>query len=166
MADNVSWLLERLPAGTKAIVWAHDGHVSFAHDARHWMGMHLRREFGDDYLAVGLYFDHGDYQGYDGQAQRLVRRHADPSPPDRLGAALASVSSPRYLVDLRRADGLAAEWLKTPLPLREDGSDGDERPVALAASYDLLLFVDETTSVEPTRAAIERLGPPIVAPGP
>src|SRR5437870_12285275 len=51
MAQNVKWILDQEPPGTKMMLWAHNGHVAAAAplDAPDHMpmGAHLREFFGD-----------------------------------------------------------------------------------------------------------------------
>jgi erythromycin esterase len=60
MAANVDWTLRTLAPGARAVVWAHDVHVSRGGDpersfnAGEQMGAYLSRLYGDDYRAFSL----------------------------------------------------------------------------------------------------------------
>src|SRR6202023_1468651 len=54
MADNIGWILSREPAGTRMVVWAHNGHINYTSPAAYSaMGDWLRQKFGADYLSIG-----------------------------------------------------------------------------------------------------------------
>src|ERR1700749_435694 len=61
MAANVRWIVDRLPNGERAMVWAHNAHVQreqitgpafpgvFAS-----MGSRLAKDFGTSYVSIGM----------------------------------------------------------------------------------------------------------------
>src|SRR5262249_44931914 len=61
MADNVDWILSQAPAGTKIVLWAHNGHVSRMGMGGTSMGSHLARRHGRDYLVLGFAAHQGLY---------------------------------------------------------------------------------------------------------
>ncbi len=172
MAENVAWLLDQEPPGTRMVLWAHNAHVSRRDPfgAVHLMGEHLRRRFGDGYLALGALFDQGSFQAIDGSRRRetLAERTLGPAPPDDLGAAFARTGLPWLLLDLRplrgapqgegvtpRADrAAAAAWLGATHPMREVGAifTGEAAmrfPAVLPERFDAVLFADRTTRARP-----------------
>lgn len=70
MADNVSWILDQHGEGSKMVIWAHDYHVSLGEDDQNEnniyagvsMGHHLRKKYGTDYKAYGLWTYQGTYR--------------------------------------------------------------------------------------------------------
>ena len=58
MAENVDWILGHRPPGTKAVLWAHNGHVSRRPGS---MGGFLSRRHGADMVVVGFAFHSGRY---------------------------------------------------------------------------------------------------------
>lgn len=56
MAENIAWLHTNANGGAKMVLWAHDGHIGVANRVQDaeapviTMGMHLRQQFGADYL--------------------------------------------------------------------------------------------------------------------
>src|SRR4029077_94831 len=61
MADNFRRLVDREPAGTRFVVWAHNGHI-WTSVQRPSLGTQLRRLYGDEYYAVGFSFNQGSFQ--------------------------------------------------------------------------------------------------------
>ncbi|HEX2225486.1 MAG TPA: erythromycin esterase family protein, partial [Thermoanaerobaculia bacterium] len=45
MAENAAWILDNAPAGSKIVLWAHNGHVA---KQPGWMGSFLAQRYGDD----------------------------------------------------------------------------------------------------------------------
>ena len=64
MADNARWVLEQEPAGTRMLLWAHNGHVK--KDGPPYglamMGNFLAQALGGEHVAIGLGFHHGGFQ--------------------------------------------------------------------------------------------------------
>ncbi|MBK7193017.1 MAG: erythromycin esterase family protein [Myxococcales bacterium] len=173
MAENLAWLLAQSPKGTRAVVWAHNGHVArrgFV-DFRPPMGHHLRARFGAGYLPIGFAFDHGSFQ-----ATAVTMDHGHPVTEHRLGPAseldvaapFTRVGSPIAIVDLRTPPrGAVADWLAAPHPIRDAGSgyaseEAMTWPQALAQKFDALVYVRETTRARPLPAGLR---PRLDAPG-
>jgi erythromycin esterase len=177
MADNIDYLLDRAGPGARAILWAHNFHLSrVAEGFRPWesetdfrpMGSFLARRHGAAYYAIGFAFDHGAFQAGDEDAEREAESAGafggmreftlPPSPVNELGARL-SLAGPLYLLDLRGATtrGAMADWLNTPQPMRWIGAEFSRKwpagnyttPVMLRDHFDALFFVRETTRARP-----------------
>jgi len=156
MADNIRWMIEREGPGAKAVVWAHNGHVSTAEGG---MGWYLRRDFGPDMLAFGFAFNKGGFQAREGPFQTkggLRSFEVPPAPAGSLDALLASANLQIAAIDLRTLpkSGPVAEWFAVPHGTRdinalyfEQGSGVAQRRVP--AMYDGLLFVEKTTAARP-----------------
>jgi erythromycin esterase len=161
MAANVSWIHDRQPPGTGIVLWAHNAHVDFARDAR--MGWHLRAEHGDGLVTFGFVFHRGGFRAMDAGADRrgLVSFQVGPAPEGSLDAALAGAVPAIAALDLRSIpeSGPVATWFRTPRDTRSFGALFDESVpdyglarMAVAQSYDTLLFVEETTAAIGVRA--------------
>jgi len=167
MAENVGWILAHEPAGTRMVVWAHNGHVNYGADGAGSgytpMGECLRRSFGADYLNIGFVFNQGAFQaiGRIGQGARgLSEFSLGPSPEGNLAAAFSRTGIPLSLLDLRSrpSSGPVAAWLRSPHPMRETGAlftDEAEMtaPTVITDRFDAILFVDRTTRARPNRPA-------------
>jgi erythromycin esterase len=155
MAENARWQLERLPAGAKMVVWAHNAHVA---NATEMMGKHLRTALGPSYVAVGFAFGRGSFNAVaaptSGSSGRGLRAHSTSHVPEgSFDDYFRAVGMPRFIVDARRiASSPAAAPLASPLKLRSIGAmfaPGREHlyfyPVQLPREYDLLIYFDRAT---------------------
>lgn len=160
MADNVLHLAERYGKGTKAVLWAHNGHIS-----REWgevdvMGRYLAKALGPRYVAVGFAFDRGGFQahGIEGEQMTGVREHrVGPAKGDDIEAALRDGGPALFALPLRELPkkGPAAQWLRAPRPMRQIGAaflqdDLSARVIEpVPDRFDVLVFVEETTRARP-----------------
>lgn len=163
MAANFAWVVEREAAGSKFVLWAHNGHVSFERGGAPALGALLRERWGRGYFALGTFFLRGSFRAWDwtqGQTTaRGVREFAvGTAPPDTFEAALAVVSPP-FLLDLRSAPAAIARWLGEAQQTRTLGSAfRSERAMrelfTPAKSYDALVLLDRVTAAHPTRTGV------------
>jgi erythromycin esterase len=98
MAENAAWWLETAPVGSRVMLWAHNGHVS---RARRWMGEHLHRRLGGDYLPVALTFSQGTFNAMS-PVGSLFAHTIPASEPNSLEALFGATGSSRLLLDTRR----------------------------------------------------------------
>lgn len=156
MADNAMQLLDHYGPDAKAIIWAHNAHVSGDPNAEPEMsGVHFRQRLGEDYRALGTVLHRGSYQaaGDDGQLRSYM---VLPSPPGSIENVIATAKHPIALLDLRAlpASGEVADWFGSFNVMRQfDGLYDDQRPEGWAnpaqvvtRNYDALLFIDNGTS--------------------
>jgi erythromycin esterase len=159
MAEHFQWILDREEPGAKAVIWAHNAHVSKAL-RKDWtgvrpMGRYLRTVLEDDYVAVGAAFRRGRFLALaEGREAGQVRTFdLPPEPKGTLDAALAATGYPMLALDLRQlpARGRTADWFGTPQGTWRVGVsfDPEDRDVNLqriipADHYDVLLFVERT----------------------
>jgi erythromycin esterase len=108
MAANVRWLLEQQPPGTRAVLWAHNGHIQRTESAG-WtpMGAHLSDAFGSAYVSFGFAFDHGAFQAMNwtqgmGKPGGLTEHVVGPAPDVSVENAFTRVGSPVFVLDLRK----------------------------------------------------------------
>jgi erythromycin esterase-like protein len=161
MATNLDWALRTIYPRSRAIVWAHDVHVSHGGDrARSFnggaqMGAHLKHSYGQDYVAFSLLTRAGAYSAtrsfYD---YEMFAAAAFPAPAGSVEGALARLPRPGnsagVLVDLRvGADDPRAAWLWRPRPVRSIGyaayDYGFDLTAAMPLEFDGVFFIDETT---------------------
>lgn len=161
MAANLAWAFRTLAPAGRAVVWAHDVHVSHGGDARQsfnagaQMGAYLRRWFGEDYQAYSLLTALGSYSATRGFSDwRRLDAAAFPAPAGSLEAALHRLGRPAgavgWIVNLRAArTDPAAGWLNRPRPIRSIGyaayDYGFDLTAVLPLEFDGVLFVDQTT---------------------
>lgn len=145
MADNVDWILETAPPGSKIVLWAHNLHVN---DRTGWMGRFLRQRHGKEMVIVGFAHGAGRYNSRALIDGRLGAFEMLPPIPGSLEVYLGSAGMPRYILDLRRVPGGApAQWLDAPRGFRNIGAREVRcgfLPTTAADEYDALIWFDRT----------------------
>jgi len=162
MAANLGWVLQVLAPGERAVVWAHDIHVSAGGDPRlsfyngATMGAQLRRMLGDAYRRFSLLTYDGSYSATKGLTDyTMIEAAALPAPSGSLEKALHAVQRPAntvgLILDLRSSRGNAdARWLERPHRLRHVGYAAYDFAFDLEAvfplEFDGVVFIDHTTA--------------------
>ena len=149
MADSVEWILEREP---RILIGAANGHVQkspflappFVTEPVTTVGQHLAQRLGADYIAIGTAYDGGEAWLHrpgptdpPGHSTPFVA-DVGTADPASLDAALSRASAEPFVVDLRGADGDAAELLD-----RTTGTQNGEnvQPVDARTAFDAMAFV-------------------------
>ena len=167
MADNVTWLLDQAGAESKAILWAHNGHVAASELAipdgtmLRGMGSVLRDRYGEALVAVGFDFFSGDFAAIGQDANALPSPdaawiHEIPLPlPESTEYTFAQLGLPRFMLDLQSFDGAtpAGDWLMDERPMWGIGAsysptmlDEARMAVKLPDHFDVLIYFHETTA--------------------
>ncbi len=160
MADNVLHIEQRYGKGTKAVLWAHNGHIARSWSATDVMGKYIGDALGQRYVSVGFAFDRGGFQALamNGDQFQGLREHVIGSAGDGdFEAALREGGPELFALPLRRVPrkGKAATWLRSPLPMRQIGAaffadDMSCRVVEpVTERFDVVMFVEETTRARP-----------------
>ncbi len=145
MAENVDWIISQRPAGTKIVLWAHNGHVARGPGA---MGAFLAEKHRDDMVVAGFAFHEGKYTAI-APGQGLKANEAAPSALGSVEHAFHQVGLERAVIDLRLAkkDHAESGWLTEPIEHRNIGAvaiGATFFPCELPSHYDLLIFFDKT----------------------
>ena len=159
MAQTLLWILENEMAEYRAILWAHNLHVAksvfrmpdLVEGDLEPMGVELARELGDSYVAIGGSFGSGTYPHDLPPGERSFEVMAEST----MDGALARVTVPIYMVDLRRAaqKTAATTWLQEERDWRAQDMNALMVP---GEAFDLVYFVSEVSRSEPTQSALER----------
>lgn len=164
MADNFKRLVDHEPAGTRIVLWAHNGHIaSDTSDSFRSIGTYLRRFYGKDYYALGFAFNQGSFQAREAQPKDPAKRMlmpftVAPAPKESADWYLTQTGLKTFIVDFRPAPTNVdiRGWLAVPHPMRGVGSiysPADEPyffgPALIGKQYDGLLFIDTTTRARP-----------------
>ncbi len=155
MAENVQWLLRRAGPDTKAVLWAHNFHVSTTPGA---MGGYLRALHGSDLVVVGFDFDRGRFTAAtiaeDGSFTDPRAHSVGPAPAGSYESFFRTAGEPRFILDMRRLDlvGPAASWLAGPRRFRSIGCCyAPSEPhrffgtLRLPNLFDLMIFIRESS---------------------
>ncbi|WNG41712.1 erythromycin esterase [Archangium violaceum] len=165
MAENLLWLLEWNGPGTKAVVWAHNGHVK--RGPSEWldmpMGRHLAKALGPELYVFGFAFRQGSFQAFNmdphppPERKGMVEFSVPPSPEGSLDDTLARAGAPLLAVELRALprSGPAYEWWRRTQATYDIGFIFSDQGYPAVGSvralecYDGLLFVERTTRAQP-----------------
>ena len=174
MAENVQWIVNNEGPGTKAVIWAHNGHVSFDGEGYSYgpMGSFLKKALGKDLLVMGFAFDQGSFQAIEsnpnGSSRGLIPFTVGPSPKGSLNGALAGAAVPLFVLDIRRvpSDGPVGAWWRKPHKERtigamynESAPDNFWMPLVPVNNYDALFFVEKTTAAKANPSGKRSGGP-------
>jgi erythromycin esterase len=171
MAENIEYLVNSPPAGTRMVIWAHNGHIGFHAygGGTVSMGAHLKKMYGDSYYALGFTMYEGAFQSRDmaakpGSAGILKEFSIPASPEGSVGWYLNLPGIERFVVDLRSApkEGPVADWLRAPHPMTSIGSGFGTNwtvkqymaPTELRDAYDGLFFIRKTTRARPNPTGV------------
>jgi erythromycin esterase len=165
MADNFRRIVEREPAGTRFVIWAHNGHIATGDSdgAYPTFGYHLRHFYGKDYYALGFSFNQGSFQAREAQPKdpnnsMLMSFTVGPASTESVDWYLAQTGAKILFIDFRsaRQGTELSEWLSAPHRMRSVGSvyaPGLERnffsPVRIDREFDGLFFVETTSRARP-----------------
>jgi erythromycin esterase len=167
MAANLDWLLRTVEPEARAVVWAHDVHVSKGGDPSRsfnggaQMGAYVSRHYGYDYRAFTLLTYDGTYSATRSFTDhRMMEAEAFPGPAGSLEDGLHRLTRPSagagWILDLRPArTESGGAWLLMPRPIRHIGyaayDYGFELSAILPLEFDGVVFVDRTTASRLTR---------------
>lgn len=165
MADNLRRMAMREPAGTRFVIWAHNGHIATGdRDGTYpTFGYHLRQFYGNAYYALGFSFNQGSFQSKKGPSNDTTKQvpmsfTVNPALADSVDWYLAQTGAKSFIVDFRspRKNADLSEWLSAPHLMRSIGSvyaPSLERSSFLLKTvgkeFDGLFFIDATTRARP-----------------
>lgn len=157
-AENIKWILDQQGDSSKAIVWAHNCHVSNAapKDDVPMHGYYLRKIYGDQLKIFGLFFNQGGFKAIDANmpSKGVTNFSVGKAPPGTLEHALASCQHAHAFLDLGELPnkGPIREWFNTLRPTRHSGGGYNENnpedyfwSYIPAEAYDILVYLDSTT---------------------
>ena len=168
MTENVTRLLDILPANSRVMLWAHNAHIEHkSHGSiQNALGYRLRQLYGSSYYAVGFSFGGGAFQAQDcapGAKLALTEFRVD-APPEGsidwlLGRAASQIGATTMFVDLRghTAPPAARDWLAEPHMMFSIGSVFDRgwpmsaytESTVLTDAFDGVVYFRSTTRARP-----------------
>ncbi|QKZ14074.1 erythromycin esterase family protein [Spirosoma sp. KUDC1026] len=173
MADNCRRLIEREPAGTRFVIWGHNGHVATGGNRLFRpLGAYLRAFYGSAYYALGTSFNQGTFLARevptaDSSRQWLRPFPANTAPEQSVDGYLARTGLKTFIVDFRSMprNTYGENWLTEPLPMRSIGSvyrpgfaQAYFQPIRLIERFDGLLFVDTIGQARPNSSVTNVAG--------
>ncbi len=161
MAENIEYIINVLEPGSKAVVWAHNGHVTRSRgtEGPTTMGEYLSCIFGQAYYNFAFALNKGTFQSRDMLDPTLVLA-AFSLPPAREETVewyFAQVGLDNYIVNLRQPKPDAVErWSAERRPFREIGAGfsldwGHEKyettkPISM---FDAVIYMESTLRARP-----------------
>jgi erythromycin esterase len=144
MAENAGWILDHAPAGSKIVLWAHNGHVSKEPGA---MGSYLARRYGTSMYVLGFSFGEGRYNAIGPQGLRDYE--ALPPVQGSLETLFEATRLPRFILDVRNpGGGEPGTWLNKPQNFRSLGAVAFRcafYPIVTSKVYDGLIWINPTS---------------------
>ena len=159
-AENIKWILDQEGDGSKAIVWAHNCHVSNAapKDDVNMHGYYLRKMYRDELKIFGLFYNRGGFKAIDANSPSngIINFYVDQSPPGTLEHTLAKAQHSLAIFNMEELpnDGPVRDWFYTKRPTRHSGGGYNEKKpenyfwsYAPAEAFDVLVYIDSTNPV-------------------
>jgi erythromycin esterase len=144
MAANINWIVDQAPAGSKVVLWAHNGHVQKANGA---MGSYLASRYGNDYVVLGFAFHDGRYNA--NGPRGVLPYDAAPSFPGSAEYVFHQSGVPQFILDLRKAapNDAGSAWLLGDIEIRSIGAlpvDGFFVTSRFTKDYDAVIYFDQS----------------------
>lgn len=105
MAANVKWIheYEGKLGNDKAMLWAHNLHVSSMDNMYRYMGKSLKEMYGDEYYSIGFEFSKGSYNAGDMSSGTLTRFDIDSNASEYLAYKFDKTQIPISFLDFNSA---------------------------------------------------------------
>jgi erythromycin esterase len=157
MVENIRWLVDHHPAGTKFLLAAHNGHIAAEDHGLIYMGRMLREQWGARYVSIGFAFGQGAIYALDWQHGASNRKGIftlGPAPLGTLDGDLGLAGLPAFVVDLRSADGPVGAWLRSPQRMhhvggRFEGPEQSFQRYTPARAFDAVIYLDKVSAIHP-----------------
>ncbi len=166
LSKNALRLLERGGPQAGLMTWAHNGHVEKGSGTR-TLGGAITKALGSRHLVVGFSVNRGSLQAFARPGSEAAQKYGPgikgfyfaPSPVGSLDHTLSQTGIRSFFVDLRDPkDERVASWLDKPQVTRYVDSVFDPfcdsisfRQLAPRKSFDVIIFMNETTRAIPNR---------------
>ncbi len=149
MAENLAWILDQRPLGTKVVTWAHNLHVTRGSDAYRSMGYYLDQSYQEEHMVIGFAFHDGRYTAVGPQGIRDYGTSA--SEPGSVEWFFKQSGVAPFILDLRLAEEAqkGTGWLFRELDFRNIGAlaaDYAFAPHKVQEEFDVLIFFENTTA--------------------
>jgi erythromycin esterase-like protein len=155
LAENLQWARQQA-AGGKAVVWSHNESLATYNRDDETLGMQLRRQYGADFLAVGLAFHEGTFRALRAEEPpAFVTATAAPSAVGSYEHYFRAAALPAALLDIRTPDLMpGTQWLFENLQFREGTLKAYTQPFdshSLRREFDALFYLPKSTPAQGAR---------------
>jgi len=161
MAVNALWLLREQYPGQKAVIWAHNSHVSVGdptHDGpprTHLvpMGQWMRVALGSQLYVLGFAINRGTVRANvfeNGRRVGVQEAQLPPAAPGSGTLTLHAAGTPAFFLDFKLTDTPLQAWLAKPHAFQELGAGFDRalglgmRMFPLSPRFNGLIYLDST----------------------
>ena len=154
MAENALWIKRNVSKDQKAIIWAHNVHITKGEfkmtgesESIKGMGYILSEELKDNIVSIGASFNRGEYQDWN--------RTFPPADENSIDGTIAKLGMKYGLFDLKgkTQNKEIQNWLNTTNIMRGQEFEMSSIP---ANSFDAIFFVDSITRTIPNQASLDR----------
>lgn len=157
MVENVRWLFDHHPPGSRVLLDAHNGHIAAEDHGLLSMGRLLRERWGAGYVSIGFAFGEGSLLALDWQKGPSNQRASftlGPAPTGTFDGDLRLAALPTFVVDVRAAEGPVGAWLRSPQRMHHVGGrfEGPERSFERytpARAFDAVIYLDRISAIHP-----------------
>jgi erythromycin esterase len=148
MAENIAWISDHTPEGTKIVTWAHNGHVSRYLPGFKAMGYYLDQKYGNDMIVMGFAFHEGEYTAVGKKG--LHTYTTSPSKPGSVEWFLKQAGIPNLILDIRNTamGEPGTEWLAREMEFRDIGAmamDYAFKKQVIAKRFDAVIYFEKST---------------------
>lgn len=146
MADNIKWILSSKELDQKAIVIAHNFHISKYNERENVMGEFLIKDYEEEMYAIGVYAGGGTFVNNYGKPEELI-------PPSDKGLDIKHlIAADRGNLTFLNISVHASEpdhWLQEPIIVNDTFIDlSNSNKLILGKCFDGLLLFDSITPTE------------------
>lgn len=154
MAENIQWILYHGLSGSKALYWAHNGHVGdwISNGIVDVAGHHLKKIYGPAYYNIATDFGTGQYLAFSKDMKMNIYSH----PTARRGTfseCLKNMGAPNVFLDLRNArnDSTLKHFLLEPLTTNSGAGaqvrSEDTETNDIGRAFDAMIYLDKTHNI-------------------
>ena len=159
-AQNLKWIMDQEGNDAKMIVWAHNSHVSNSSRwGTDWMGLHMKKWYGDELKIFGLFFNRGQFKAIDEgvPSKGMYDFSVGPAPEETFEHLMANTNYSIAALDITKIPkkGVVYDWFNQERPTKNSGGGYNEKdaghffwPYNLMEAYDVLVYLDSTTAVQ------------------
>ncbi|MFE3976831.1 MULTISPECIES: erythromycin esterase family protein [unclassified Peribacillus] len=153
LAEHAVWAQEKL--GGKTMVWGHNIHIAKGVITEKMYpkvaGEFLKERVGNQYVAIGSTTTEGKYTAYISLSENKIAADTIQKNENSSNHMLGQVHYDQFLLDLRKLNGAAQQWVKEKQPFFDGGAqiipnvpqyDDD---VSLQEQFDIMVHIQKTT---------------------
>lgn len=143
MADNIKWILNQAGSNRKALIVAHNFHISMFNENEEVMGELLKKAYGEEIYGIGTFARSGTFLDNRGRTQQL-------SAPNNLALDIKHIiqndsAAITFMVTTVPEKGY--EWLYKPIVVNDTFIDlSNSNTLVLSKCFDALLLLDSVST--------------------